>query len=156
MENREEMYFLRAFYLRGKIISDTIHLERKMDDYVASYFCSDQEKKKDLMQSLLSTKRIVFENKRLIFDFIVKKINPGWIKKYPKFRNDLIHIIEQRNIMAHYLLNTGTDAIDKMENKMDFINFRDNIEIEEFTKERQAILIKKIEDCANAVAELIK
>ena len=154
MNDKQEMYFLRAFYLRGKIISDTIHLERKMDDYIASYFCSDKEKKKDLMQSLLSTKRIVFENKRLIFDFIVNKNNPDWVIKYPKFKKDLIHIIEQRNIMAHYLLNTGSDAIETMEDKMDFINFRDNVEIESFTKPRQADLIKKIEECMSAVEDL--
>jgi hypothetical protein len=155
MEENEELYFMRAYYLRGKIISDTIHLERKMDDYLASYFCNDVEKKKDLMQSLLSTKRIIFENKRLIFDYVVNKANPDWVKKYPKFKNTLIKIIEQRNIMAHYLLKTGEDAIIDMETKMDFINFRDNIEVESFDKKRQANLIRLIELCTVAIDELI-
>lgn len=150
-----ELYYMRAYYLRGKIISDTIHLERMMDDYMASYFCSDAEKKKDLMQSLLSTKRIVFENKRLIFDFIVNKKNPDWVKKYPRFKNTLIKIIEQRNVMAHYLLKTGDEAIEQVETKMDFINFRDNIEVESFDKKRQADLIRMIESCTLAVYELM-
>ncbi len=150
-----ELYYMRAYYPRGKIISDTIHLERKMDDYIASYFCDDSEKKKDLMQSLLSTKRIIFENKRLIFDFVVNKERPDWVKKYPKFKNSLIKIIEQRNIMAHYLLNTGDEAIKEMENTMDFINFRDNMEVESFDKKRQANLIKLIEICIYEVNELI-
>ncbi len=155
MDDTEELYYMRAYYLRGKIISDTIHLERKMDDYMASYFCSDAEKKKDLMQSLLSTKRIVFENKRLIFDFIVKKSNPAWVLKYPKFKNTLIKIIEQRNVMAHYLLKTGDEALQEMETTMDFINFRDNVEVESFDKKRQAALIRMIEACTFAIDELL-
>jgi hypothetical protein len=155
MDKELEALMTKAFYMRGKIISDTIYLERCMDEYMARYFSDTKEKQKDLMETLLATKRMVFENKRLIFDFVVQKANPEFLKEYPNFKKDVIFIVEQRNVVAHHLLDSSSAGVANQANQIEFINFRDGMDKTVYDLDMKANIENKLNNCIRAVQKLL-
>lgn len=136
----------QAFYLRGKIINHTIILERVIDEYLTNYFCGeDEEKRKVLMYSLFGTNRITLDSKRQLFEDIIKKDKPDFVKKHPYLKKDLIYIAEQRNILAHYMLNSSDDGINNHDSHIEFVNFKGERKIIRFEEKTQIDLISKIE-----------
>lgn len=85
---------------RGEIIGLTIVLERYMDAYIASYFCNTLEKRNDLMDFIICTDRISFRSKIDVLERILKKSDKE--KTHKSAINDLIDIMEKRNMFAHH------------------------------------------------------
>ncbi len=63
-----------AFHRRGVIINQTIMLERIIDDTIANYFCGQTKKKMEILELIISTNRMTFENKMQVLKFILKTI----------------------------------------------------------------------------------
>ena len=52
-----------GYIYRGQLINDLIYLERLIDEVVSRHFCEDLDKKKELMELMLSNERIGLYNK---------------------------------------------------------------------------------------------
>jgi hypothetical protein len=82
-----------AIYRRGTIINETILLERLIDDYIASYFCGEDVKKIELVDLVISTNRMIFENKVQVFKYLVEHHDKELIKKNPDMINDILNVV---------------------------------------------------------------
>lgn len=107
--------FKNAVQLRGSILEATILIERKIDTFLALYFCASEEKKNEFSEYLLFTERITLENKRQIFAEIVKKHKSDFLKQNPDFLKGIENIVPHRNIFAH--LESETSFSDVIKNK---------------------------------------
>jgi hypothetical protein len=119
-----------GYFYRGQLINDLIYLERLIDEAVSRHFCTDLERKKELMELMLSNERIGFYNKVQIFEYIFKTHKPEFVKANPNIFSDLKKLIDERNIVAHYLLDTSETGKEEYINKgnIGFVKFRNSTE----------------------------
>ena len=119
-----------GYIYRGQLINDLIYLERLIDEAVSRHFCADLEKKKELIELMLSNERIGFYNKVQIFEYIFKTHRPEFVKANPNIFSDIKKLIDERNIVAHYLLDTSETGKSEYINngKLGFVKFRNSTE----------------------------
>ena len=99
-------------------------LEKFIDLYITDYFTNSDEHKSFEMQLLIvGDNRISFESKRQIFHFLAEKYDKEWYTSYKSVKysvvkkdvvvmnKDLVYIIEQRNVLAHRILDTSPEAL---------------------------------------------
>jgi hypothetical protein len=110
MENEIDKLIYVSSNWRGAYLNGITHLEKLFDDYLSKYFCDTEERRNDL-KGLILCEKVSLNDKRFVFDFLLKKKNPEVIKKYPEITKDLIAAIESRNVIAHYLLDTSEDGV---------------------------------------------
>lgn len=151
-----EKYTNLAFRRRGAIINETIMLERIIDDYISAHFCDTAEKRLELLENLMATNRIIFENKVQIFKSILEKHNPQFLEKHPSlFNNILKTVIPERNVFAHYWLVTSKELSEWIkESKTVFVKFKNKTEHIEYTPEKYTSISKCIAGCIRACLEL--
>jgi hypothetical protein len=121
----------QAGYLyRGQIINDLIYLERLIDEAISRHFCEDLQRKKELMELILSNERIGFYNKVQVFEYIFKTHRPEFVNANPNIFSDIKKLIDERNIVAHYLLDTSEAGKKEYINngKIGFVKFRNSTE----------------------------
>lgn len=97
----EDTFDQDVIFLRGTILTGTITIERKMDEFLSSYFCANKKKKNELCELLFFTERISFDIKRQILQVILSSHYGDFLKKYPDFFSRLESIVPHRNIFAH-------------------------------------------------------
>jgi len=147
----------RAYTLRGMIINEAIFLERMIDGYLADYFCKDDTTNKELKLLLLSTDRIVFESKRAIFQQLINTHNKEFAKKHPTIFSDIQYIIEQRNFVAHHILDTSTEGIELIDkNSFRLLKYKNSVENILFDPQRVEKVIQLIKGSITAMFELVK
>ncbi|WP_419803524.1 hypothetical protein [Mucilaginibacter sp.] len=142
---------------RGTIINQIIFLERVIDEFLSGYFCDNLIKKRELMELHLGDK-LPFEVKRNIFSILLKDHYPDFLIKHPKLIKDIISVIEHRNIFAHYLLDTGEEALTILDDeipKIGFIRYKKNTETIWYTSEKINEIVAQINRCVYAVIELL-
>ena len=98
-------YIELAYRRRGELINQTIMLERAMDSFLAKYFCNDTAKETELLEIFLSTTHVTFFAKQEVIMIILKKHIPEFVLAYPDVEKDLKEIMEERNIVAHSVLD---------------------------------------------------
>lgn len=123
-----------AFHRRGVIINQTIMLERIIDDIIANYFCGQTKKKIELLELIISTNRMIFENKIQVLKFILKNNNIAFLTENEKAFSEILNlIIPERNIFAHYWLETSKKLSTYIkEQKTVFIKFKDTTDFVEY------------------------
>lgn len=89
------------YSLRGNFLASTIEIERKIDDYLSTYFCDTLIKKNELCELLLFNERVTLESKKDIFQGLLKFHNKDFLKSNPNFLDDLNNFSKHRNIFAH-------------------------------------------------------
>ncbi|MFZ4101202.1 MAG: hypothetical protein ACOYKR_04555 [Sphingobacterium thalpophilum] len=113
--------------IRGFFITDTIVIERRIDNYLANYFCSKPKyRRQELIEMILSSDSMTFEKKKNIFKVVLKKHQPTFEKEYPELFPFLNSIIENRNIFAHYLLDTSKEALKRYPNDIGFVKYKND------------------------------
>jgi hypothetical protein len=119
-----------GYLYRGQIINDTIYLERRIDEALTRHFCVDEEKKKELFELIIASERMTFSNKIQVFEYLFRKHHKAFVEKYPLIFADLKNINEERNIVAHYLLDTSKEGKEAFinNNKFGFVKFRNSTE----------------------------
>jgi hypothetical protein len=137
-----------SFNWRGLIIGDTITLERNMDTFISEHFCKTKTLAKELEDTLLSTKLVTYDSKKQVFCFIMKKHHPDWCKKFPDINKELQTIGEQRNIFAHYMLDTRPIGVKEFASnkKLGFVEIKNDVKPVYYTQEQlvgKHALIKK-------------
>ncbi len=125
-----ETYTNVAFLRRGVIINEVIMLERIVDEILSTYFCGTTTKKQELMELIICTNRMIFENKMQVLKVLLEKHKPDFLKTNPTIINDIINkIIVERNIFAHYWLVTSKELSDFIsKNQTVFIKFKNTTE----------------------------
>jgi hypothetical protein len=103
--------------IRGFIINAMTMLERTMDYFMAKHFCGSSNPKEiskaeQLMNRVLATKHITFENKRIIFDGITSSYYPEYKKEHLiNLHAELDKFNKVRNSMAHYVIEYSPESI---------------------------------------------
>jgi hypothetical protein len=125
-----ERYTNLAFQRRGVIINEVVLLERVIDEILAYYFCGSNPKKQELMELIICTNRMIFENKIQVLKVLLEKHKPDFLKNNPTIINDITQkIIVERNIFAHYWLVTSAELSTFVKAKQTvFIKFKNTTE----------------------------
>src|ERR1700761_4707132 len=105
----------RSMKYRGEIIHAVSRLDRVLDIYIATYFCSNKEKRADFANIILGGNRISLDGKRKLFDILIKKQTPDFFIRHPDFNKNMNTVMYERNSFAHNILCSNEEAIDKME-----------------------------------------
>jgi len=147
----------KATERRGIFLSKAVILERAIDLYIAGHFCKEEEKKSELLDLIIATKRMIFENKVQVFKVLGERHERGFLHNNPKLINDIISIIEHRNILAHYSQFSGGEALDKFVESgiITFVKFQNTRNFLEYKPEDLDIMEILATDCATKVIQLI-
>jgi hypothetical protein len=111
---------------RGKIIEQTVMLERSIDYYIASHFCKTEDAKQEMFEFVLGTERISFRGKINVFKAITQKHNKAFHDSNKTLYEKLSgKIVDRRNRFAHAQLDTGIDAaiLYREKKEITFINY---------------------------------
>ncbi len=121
---------LSGYSYRGQIISDLIHLERLIDESISRHFCTDTDKQKEFFELIIANERMTLNSKIQVFEFIFKKHHIDLIKSVPEIFSNLKSLNEERNIVAHYLLDTSEEGRKAFNDfaKIGFVKFRNSTE----------------------------
>jgi hypothetical protein len=139
--------------IRGKVIGKAIYLEKTIDLWLSEYFCHNKGRAEDLFYLILCHDRLGFEAKRQVFCYVVEHKCNDFFRKYPTLNKDLSYIIEQRNILAHYQIDSTVDGLDSIE--VGFLKVKNKQLRVPFTKEKIEDLYHKMGFYANAIKELV-
>lgn len=90
-----------AMVARGKIIQAAVDLESLMHIYIAKHFADEETKYAELLTLVLAP-RVTLNNTFDIFTYLVNTYNPEFKAANKKFTKHIKHIIEERNVYAHY------------------------------------------------------
>ena len=149
-------YTKLAFIRRGAIINETIMLARLIDDILSHYFCGLSPKKQELMELIICTNRMIFENKVQVLKVLLEKHNPLFLKSNHTLFTDIINIIiPERNIFAHYWLVTTAKMSEFIKNNQTvFIKFKNTTEYLYYNENDVANIHTSINKSIRAFQEL--
>jgi hypothetical protein len=140
-------YAWQVLQVRGLIIQEIVTMERLVDAYISGYFCPTNEKRGEMLDLILSTNKITYEAKAHVVREILNREFPGKKNEHTALYKDLIYIAEERNKVAHYMIDASQDCIDKfIEDKetVSLLKFEKTRSRETFTKERIEKVVKKV------------
>ncbi len=101
--------------IRGSIINFTIALERAMDNYIANYFQTTKEKKKELLELLICDRMDFSQKAKALVDILRKKCKKegtNFNAEYPSISTNLEKIGRNRNKFAHNMSVPIPNSID--------------------------------------------
>ncbi len=137
-----------AANFRGGILNGVILLERIIDSYLSWYFTNDKLRGDELMDMLFASKDgVPMKRKTILFKKLIKKNDINFHNSNDKFFKDIDFVIEQRNIFAHYLLDTDDQAIkDHIEKKsITFLMYHDEEKKVHYDIDKLDDIVDKIE-----------
>ena len=111
-----DVYIEESRKRRGIIIEVTVTLERFIDIFIASHFCSDKHRKAELIYQLLTTRFLGAESKRQIFLELLDVHENGFYKENGDMLSKIRYIYTQRNLYAHHPILTNSDALKSFAN----------------------------------------
>src|SRR5688572_29116737 len=89
----------KAASRRGDFISLVVVLERMIEFYIAGHFCKSKELKGELIDLIISTKRVTFESKIQILKVLFERHEKDFVDKNKNYHNNLVEIGEHRNVL---------------------------------------------------------
>lgn len=121
---------VQSYYYRGQIIGDLIYLERLIDEFISRHFCETREKQKEIFELILANERMGFSNKIQVFEFVIRTHKNEFMTLNPNIFSDLKKLNDERNIVAHYFLDTSENGRKVfLESKsIGFVKFRNSTE----------------------------
>lgn len=109
-------YIAYAADARGRSINAIADMERVIDEYICTHFCSTIEKREELMDVVMSTKHITYQAKIDILRHLLEKREDVTKAQATKIHDRLTKEIgKQRNIIAHCPIDTSRSSIKKFE-----------------------------------------
>ncbi len=121
---------VQSYNYRGQIIGDLIYLERLVDEFISRHFCETREKQKEIFELILANERMGLGNKIQVFEFIIKTHKKECLALNPSIFADLKKLSDERNIVAHYLLDTSKNGrkVFQESKRIGFVKFRNSTE----------------------------
>ncbi len=105
---------------RGTVLHFMANLELLINLYIAKFFCGkDGTKMEEMILLILGDERMSLSSKAQVFHFIASHHDKKWYESYVSIRvhpdkkksysmnNDLVFVIEERNVFAHRVLDNG-------------------------------------------------
>lgn len=146
-----------AFIRRGLILDETAFLESLINEYISYYFCPNPKLRIDLIEQILGTKRITFDGKREIMINLMKDHDKPFLLKNKSFNNDLLAIIKERNIFAHYPLDTSTSGINHIKDMTIVLTkYQDQIKGVEYNADAIEKIATLISTCIKELHQLMQ
>jgi len=144
------------YKLRGALIHEAVFLERMIDFFLSKHFAKNKKASIELTDWVF-TERITFENKVQILNLVIQKYFPEFKETHPTYHKDIIYIVEQRNIFAHYLaLNDDKDIELFLNDKtISFIKYKNDSTVVYKTKSEYLKLVSLMERYTIAIMILI-
>lgn len=131
MKPVNELQFKSAQF-RGNILDSVSMLEMIMDVFIATFFCRNEQRIKDMQMFMIGDNRMSLESKRQVFYAIATRYYKNWYNSFSpdkKLNKALIDIIEQRNIFAHCVLDIRSESVIKFKKTgvVSFLRFKDDV-----------------------------
>ena len=139
----------KAWIARGSIINETSLLEKHIEQIIANYFCSNSDIGDELINVILSEK-MTFDAKRHTLRYVIEKSHTKFNSENSTWFNDMEQIMKDRNIFAHYPLDTRPESFNeyKNSNRIGFTRFRNKIEVIYYSDEdlhkKTSLIVKYI------------
>ena len=164
--NDQKKIIETAIRYRGSVINDVAWLEKLIDNFIIFHFTKEETKIIEMQLLLFGDNRLIFENKRQIFDYIAMKHHYDWYLGYETIREglpksksiamnkDLVWVIEERNKFTHLLL----DSTEAGRNKVDtigFLKFKNSPEVFEYKETQFKELMFVIYNLSNYIGKKI-
>jgi len=143
----------KSNFIRGKVIGKSIYLEKMIDKWLSEYFCNHKGRADDLFYLILCHDRLGFEAKRQVFCYIVEHKCTEFFRAHPTLNKDLSFIIEQRNILAHYTIDTTDEGLDAID--VGFLKVKNKQLRVPFSQEKIQDLYQKLTFYAKAISSLV-
>ncbi len=162
---------LLSIQYRGKLIHNVCFLEMGLNAYIANYFCSgDNQKMSDMIVLFLGDDRTTLYNKAHIFNKIATEYDKDWYDSYNSIRmttektpkphgmsSDLFHVIEERNVFAHRIFDSGTFATKELPNDVvRFTRFKNDIIPIDYDKKKFDDLIQITINLKNHFEQIVR
>lgn len=118
----------QSYYYRGQIIGDLIYLERLIDEFISRHLCETGEKQKEIFELILANEKMGFSNKIQVLEFIIKTHKKEFLTSNQNIFADLKKLNDERNIVAHYLLDTSENGrkVFQESKSIGFVKFRNS------------------------------
>lgn len=147
----------KAEKIRGSILNEITFLEKLMDGILTMYFCNTDLKRDEFFE-LISSERLNFESKRHIVDYIISHHYKEFYEKNKTTLKFLESLPGKRNVIAHYMIGTSNNSIDKFkkENVIIFKRFYGQKQDVLYTDEILNNLIEQIIECSKMFIEFQK
>jgi hypothetical protein len=143
MTPEESEIIQKSIEYRGTILAGCTALEKEIENILCEYFSSDSAKQIDLLLMVLD--RMTFDSKIAVLDLILRKIFPETFdKKYKKLIAELRSIKDDRNVMAHHVVDIF-DGHGTLKQGVGFINYRNSPTIETYNSGRYSLIMNRIE-----------
>ena len=143
--------------MRGHVLSKVIVLETMMGAFLSKHFCKTKKLQTQILETIFATTKITFDSKRDAINAIMIKDYKKFLEENKHFNSDLQEISKQRNIFAHYPLNTlekGKELFKK--NKIvTFIKFKNSTDFEAYDIDSVNRFLKKVSDVTLAIINLL-
>lgn len=96
--------------LRGIVLDGVIDIERKIDDYLSTYFCNSLLTKNELNELLFFSEKLTPDMKRQIFVALLIRHNSDFITDYPSFLPFLERVIPHKHTFSHLQLDADQSS----------------------------------------------
>src|SRR6185437_15652066 len=163
----------KSIKYRGTFLHHVSILEAYLNLYIANYFIGQQNPNKmaELQEVILGDERFSFNSTVQVFKHLAQKYDEEWynsckslrphdLKNKPHLLNaDLIHIVENRNIFAHRILeNYERDIFEKSkpDGAIRFVRLKDEAIPVDFTDDSFSLLIRLISFISMFIIERCK
>lgn len=112
-DSLQKHLFKQSANFRGHILDVTITIERKIDDFIAAYFCKNDFVANELKEMLFSTDKITIGSKKEVLFLLLNRYHKQFLKDYPKFIDTLERFIPHRNILAHLEIDSSIESFEE-------------------------------------------
>ncbi|TKC03418.1 hypothetical protein [Pedobacter cryotolerans] len=147
--------FNYSTHTRGMIISQTIMLERNIDEYLCCHFSYEKEKQIEMMDLVFGSKLLPFDFKKQIFVHLLSLNDNIFLNRNKKIDKSLTEFIRVRNILAHYILDTTPETVNAFDySEIKLIKFAKQRDKEIFHHEVISSHLKNLDDTIDEIIKL--
>lgn len=162
----------KSIRYRGVFLHHVSILEAYLNLYIANYFIGKEspDKMAELQVVILSDERFSFSSSIQVFKYISETHDLEWYTSYTSLRklssktphtlnSDLMHIMENRNVFAHRILENYDVDIFKKPKENDtirFVKFKNRIEPTDFTEDGFTLFVRMISYISMFIIERCK
>jgi len=122
--------------IRGRFLDQAIPIEMLIDDIISWHFCPE-ETRRSLFFSLMAPE-LTFSTKIKILKAILELRYPDLLKEHPKLIGEIKKIKKLRNKLAHSMLDSSEEFLEK--------RYDDRIRLIFYKKGEKKHLILKVDD----------
>jgi hypothetical protein len=165
---------LKSISYRGTVLHEIAQMEIMLNLYLAVFFCGkDRDKIANISLLILGDDRINLGAKAQVFSYISENHDREKALLYESIRDDnrkknripmamdLVHVIEERNVFAHRLLDGGrVKGMNDLhgiqsDDTIRFVKFKNEPKPIDYNSERFDVLINTIRNLAFSLSDMV-